>query len=79
MLSHKIVYDYISLSEMFKQAGFKVCLLEYFDEQGTFHFHDWDERDGVIFRSKKIDPRNQNGEMVFPSLLIDAVKDEKLV
>jgi len=34
--SHKIVYDYHKLSELFKSVGFKVKLLEYFDENGIF-------------------------------------------
>jgi len=59
---------------MFKAAGFEVKLLEYCDEQGNFHFHDWDGNDGVIFRSKKYDPRNQGESLVFPSLIVDAIK-----
>ena len=48
--------------------------LEYFDEHGNFHCNDWDGKDGVIFRSKKYDPRNQGDQMKFPSLIVDAVK-----
>jgi predicted SAM-dependent methyltransferase len=36
--THKIVYDYIKLSEVFEKAGFTVELLEYCDENGYFHF-----------------------------------------
>ncbi|MDP5274770.1 class I SAM-dependent methyltransferase [Chengkuizengella axinellae] len=72
--SHKIVYNYHTLSEVFKTSGFKVVLLEYCDDKGTFHHHEWLAEDGVIFRSKKYDPRNQGEQIVCPSLMIDAIK-----
>ncbi|HEO8419230.1 class I SAM-dependent methyltransferase [Niallia sp. FSL W8-0635] len=73
--SHKIVHTYHTLQKMFELAGFKVHLLEYCDENGIFHENEWNGEDGVIFRSKKFDPRNQGGKLVFPSLIIDAVKN----
>jgi predicted SAM-dependent methyltransferase len=72
--SHKIVHNYQTLSNMFEAAGFQVTLLEYCDEAGNFHFKTWDAEDGVIFRSKKFDPRNQGDKLLFPSLIIDAIK-----
>ncbi|WP_409292676.1 class I SAM-dependent methyltransferase [Peribacillus sp. SCS-37] len=72
--SHKIVHNYKTLSRMFVEAGFEVTLLEYCDESGTFHQNEWDGARGVIFRSSKYDPRNQGGTLVFPSLILDAVK-----
>ncbi|MFP7254707.1 SAM-dependent methyltransferase [Terribacillus goriensis] len=72
--SHKIVYNYKLFTELFQAAGFKVKLLEYCDEEGNFHQNTWDGADGVIFRSKKYDPRNQGEKIVFPSLIIDAIK-----
>lgn len=72
--SHKIVHNYRTLSNMFAEAGFKVTLLEYCDEAGNFHNNAWDAEDGVIFRSKKFDPRNQGDKLCFPSLIIDAFK-----
>ncbi|OZM57584.1 SAM-dependent methyltransferase [Lottiidibacillus patelloidae] len=71
--SHKIVHNYKTLTEMFEEAGFEVKMLEYFDEAGDFHENTWDGKEGVIFRSKKFDPRNQE-ELLFPSIIIDAVK-----
>lgn len=50
--SHKIVHNYITLTEMFETAGFEVVLLEYCDENGRFYYNKWDANDGVIFRSK---------------------------
>lgn len=72
--SHKIVHTYKTLTKMFESAGFESRLLEYCDENGNFHQNDWEGKDGVIFRSKKYDPRNQGEKLVFPSLIIDAVK-----
>ncbi|MFG6494673.1 SAM-dependent methyltransferase [Fictibacillus sp. UD] len=72
--SHKIVHNYNTLQKLFDEAGFDVQLLEYFDEHGDFHDHDWDGKDGVIFRSKLYDPRNQGGSLKFPSLIVDAIK-----
>jgi predicted SAM-dependent methyltransferase len=72
--SHKIVYNHKTLSEIFETAGFKVELLEYCDENGHFHYNEWDGKDGVIFRSKRYDPRNQGDKLVAPSLILDAIK-----
>ncbi|MEH7040153.1 SAM-dependent methyltransferase [Bacillus pseudomycoides] len=72
--SHKIVHNYETLRKMFETVGFEVKLLEYCDEEGNFHYNEWDGADGVIFRSKKYDPRNQGDKLVFPSLIIDAIK-----
>lgn len=72
--SHKIVHNYRTLTSMFEAAGFEVNLLEYCGEDGNFHAHDWDGKDGVIFRSKKFDPRNQGDKLAFPSLIVDAIK-----
>ena len=72
--SHKVLYNYNLLQQLFEEAGFKVNLLEYCDEGGVFHAEDWDENQGLIFRSFRFDPRNQNGELKCVSLIIDAVK-----
>jgi predicted SAM-dependent methyltransferase len=72
--SHKIVHNYKTLTKLFESAGYEVKLLEYCDEEGDFHQNYWDGVDGVIFRSKKYDPRNQGDKLVFPSLIIDAMK-----
>lgn len=71
---HKIVYDYRLFRDVFASAGFQVDLLEYCDEDGRFHAADWDTGDGLIFRSLRSDPRNQNGALGFVSLIIDARK-----
>lgn len=74
--SHKIVHNYKTLINMFETAGYKVNLLEYCDEEGNFYQNNWDGVDGVIFRSKKYDPRNHGDKLTFPSLIVDAVKSK---
>lgn len=76
--SHKIVYNYRSLTALFESSGFQVKLLEYFDENGEFHQNEWSGEQGVIFRSKKFDPRNEGTELKFPSLIIDIQKSSNL-
>lgn len=72
--SHKIVHTYRTLSTMFEAAGFQVSLLEYCDEEGQFHYKDWDESNGFIYRSKRFDHRSQDGRLGFVSLIVDAIK-----
>lgn len=72
--SHKIVHTYRSLTRMFEEAGFRVDLLEWCDEEGQFHYKDWDESNGFIYRSKRFDHRNKNGRLGFVSLIVDAFK-----
>lgn len=75
--SHKIVHNFKTITSMFKEAGFEVKLLEYCDENGNFHFHEWDEKQGFIYRSKRFDHRNKDGELGFVSLIVDAIKPLK--
>jgi len=71
---HKILYNFRSLERIFVQAGFKIDLLEYFDEKQEFHYKEWSPQDGMIYRSKRFDERNQNGLLNYTSLIIDAEK-----
>jgi predicted SAM-dependent methyltransferase len=59
---------------MFETVGFKVDLLEYCDENGSFHFNEWDVKQGFIYRSKRFDHRNKEGLLGFVSLIVDAKK-----
>lgn len=72
--SHKIVHNYKTLSSMFQIAGFEVNLLEFCDENGKFHYNEWDEKKGFIYRSRRFDHRNQDGNLGFVSLIVDAIK-----
>ena len=71
---HKIIYDYILFSDVFKHAGFDVDLLEYCDEKGRFHYNQWSPVDGPIYRSLRSDHRNQESDIKSVSLIIDAIK-----
>lgn len=71
---HKIVYEYRRFADVFASAGFVVDLLEYCDENGRFHYNQWDPADGAIYRSLRSDHRNQNGQWGFVSLILDAHK-----
>jgi len=71
---HKILYTYKIMIERLKKAGFKVQLLEYWDENGEFHFAEWSDEGGRIVRSKRFDKRNQNGKLNYTSLIVDAIK-----
>jgi len=72
---HKILYNFISLSQIFNQAGFNIDLLEYFDDYGIFHYKEWSPQDGMIYRSKRFDERNINGLLNYTSLILDAKKE----
>lgn len=71
---HKVLYNYRTLSGLLENAGYKVRLLEWFDEQGTFHHENWDVKDGLIRRSTCFDPRNSVNPTAYTSLIIDASK-----
>lgn len=71
---HKELYNYVTLSEMLSKAGFKIKLLEYYDENGVFHENQWSTEDGLIQRSRRYDPRNNDTTINYSSLIVDAVK-----
>lgn len=71
---HKVLYNYQLLTEWLKNVGFEVKLLEYFDENGSFHKNAWSSEQGYIKRSADNDSRNTGGKLVYTSLIVDAVK-----
>ena len=71
---HKVLFTYRSLAQLFESVGFQVMVYEYFDEYGKFHEQYWDERKGLIRRSKKGDPRNNGNQLNYTSIIADAVK-----
>lgn len=71
---HKVLYDYRSLTSLLEKAGFRVELLEYFDELGHFKARPWHIEDGFIRRSHRFDPRNADGRPHYTSLMLDAHK-----
>ena len=71
---HKLLYTYRDFKKVFEAAGFRVKLLEYFDENGKFHFEDWSPDEGLIKRSKRFDGRNSDGGLHYTSIILDAFK-----
>lgn len=47
---HMLLLDYEMLSRIGREIGFRVRLLEYFDENGLFHIADYDSEDGIVQR-----------------------------
>ncbi len=72
---HKVLYTISSLTEVLETAGFKVKGLEYFNENHEFIYTDWNPAGGRIRRSKRFDSRNTDSEMVYSSLIVDAIKE----
>ncbi len=71
---HKVLYRHDSFAAVFAAAGFNVRLYEYFDESGRFQVHDWDPRDGMVWRSLRYDQRNRDGNPNYSSIVLDATK-----
>jgi predicted SAM-dependent methyltransferase len=71
---HKVLYTCETFRGLFEQAGFEVEPLEYFDSAGAFHAVEWDPDAGKIHRSKRFDERNQNGQLNYTSIIVDARK-----
>lgn len=70
---HKVLYNYKTFSEVFEKAGFKINLLEYFDEDGKFTYREWNKDDGMIYRSERYDKRNKD-KLRYTSIILDAIK-----
>ncbi len=71
---HKILYNYTIMKDKLEAIGFTVELLEYWDEDGKFHFENWTNEGGKVHRSRRYDLRNINNQLNYTSLIIDAVK-----
>jgi predicted SAM-dependent methyltransferase len=73
---HKVLYNWQTLGEAFRCAGFHVRLLEYFDAGGQFHFTEWEPRDGLVRRSSRFDERNRDQPLAYTSLIVDGIKPD---
>lgn len=71
---HKILYDYQMLSALLEDAGYRIKLLEWFDEHGVFHCQDWDIEGGFVRRSTRFDEHNRTSPTAYSSLIVDAIK-----
>ncbi len=72
--THRKLYNYMTLSDLLRRAGFKVKLLEYWDEEGRFHHEAWRKEDGFIQRSMENDRRNVVKPLSYTSLIVDGRK-----
>jgi predicted SAM-dependent methyltransferase len=71
---HKILHTHATLVPLLAAAGFRVRLLEWWDEQGAFHAEPWSAEQGHILRSAKHDRRNHDGQLRYTSLIVDGIK-----
>jgi predicted SAM-dependent methyltransferase len=74
-MGHKILYNYRLLGRLLEETGFRVVLLEWWDENGKFNTRPWYEKDGHIERCLANDSRNYDGKPHYTSLIVDAIKD----
>lgn len=73
--THQMLYNWTTLTALLTAAGFLVRLLEYWDDQGSFHYQTWSYQDGVIQRCAALDERNRTGWLAYTSLIVDAIKE----
>ena len=71
---HKVLYNYKTLKKVFEKAGFSLMLYEYFDEKGVFHQREWAPANVIIHRSRNFDKRNEKGQLIYTSIILDALK-----
>ncbi len=74
---HKFLFNYRNLTDLLSNAGFAVRLLEWYDENGTFHKIRWSNQDGAISRSANSLWSKFLGIFVnaeYTSLIVDAYK-----
>ena len=70
------LYNHRSLTELFLSVGFQVKLLEFFDENGSFHSTQWDVSKGLVRRTQLFDKRNVKQPYAYTSLVLDAIKPD---
>jgi predicted SAM-dependent methyltransferase len=71
---HKILYTYKTLGDMLRSIGFEVDLLEYYDENNTFHRNEWKQSDGRVMRCQGFTERNLPGTNNYTSLIVDGIR-----
>ncbi len=71
---HKHLFNYKSLTEIFKAQNFKALFVEYWDEAGNFHRGYSNDENGFVKRSFINDSRNFDGNPNYTSLIIDFSK-----
>lgn len=71
--NHKELYNYKSILKIFDN-DFQIDLLEHFNEKHEFIYNDWqnNNKDGYIKRSRFTDHRNDEKNINYSSLILDA-------
>ena len=72
---HRVLFDYRSFAAIFTDCGFRVELLEHFDETRRFVFRPWSPDAGMVHRSSRYDERNAGGALNYTSVILDAIKE----
>ena len=70
---HKILWNYERLSEVAKEVGFQITLLEYYNENGKFICRSFNNKEGYIIRSKNNNYLDKNVPN-YSSLIVDFFK-----
>ena len=71
---HKILYNYMTIRNIFDEKKFTLNFIEYFDENEKFNEKTLTKENGYIIRSRYNDTRNYNNLINYTSLIVDAVK-----
>ena len=75
---HKLLYTIDNLTQIFRDVGFRVRPLEFWDKRGEFHSVKWNSKWGNISRSLENDKRNTiENPLSYTSIIIDCYKGEK--
>ena len=68
---HKVLHNYVTITQILSQELYEYDLLEHFDESGSFHRQPWDAGDGFVARSADFDVRNKELPLSYTSLIVD--------
>ncbi len=71
---HKVLYNYLTIKEIFDQDKFILNFIEYFNIDGKFNEKKLSDENGFIIRSRYNDERNNNKIINYTSLILDAIK-----
>ena len=72
--NHKILYNYLTIKEIFDQDKFVLNFVEYFNQDGKFNEKKLSDENGFILRSRYNDERNNKAIIKYTSLIVDAIK-----
>tara|TARA_A100001015_G_C15037614_1_gene737361 strand:+ start:3707 stop:4360 length:654 start_codon:yes stop_codon:yes gene_type:complete len=71
---HKVLYNYLTIKEIFDQDKFVLNFVEYFNQDGKFNEKKLSDENGFILRSRYNDERNNKAIIKYTSLIVDAIK-----